>query len=83
MPRKAHVTPILEWLKAEPVRAYSAVLAAITVATSFGLDLSTEQRAAVLGLAAVVLGVGSQAVRAKVTPWQAPPDEPDNEVGPA
>lgn len=59
---------VLNWLKSEPVRAYSILLAIITVATTFGLDLSTEQTAAVLALAAVILGVGSQAVRATVTP---------------
>lgn len=65
---------VVSWLKSEPVRAYSILLAVLTVATTFGLDLSAEQRTAVLALAAVVLGVGGQAVRAKVAPYPPPPE---------
>ena len=58
---------ILAFVKREPVRVFAIFQAAVVVAVAFGLSLSVEQTAALLGFAAVVLGVG-EGVRSRVTP---------------
>lgn len=56
---------MLDTLKKEPALLLGAVQAALVLAVSFGLDLSDEQRAAILALTAAILSV---ATRQMVTP---------------
>ncbi len=57
-----------KFCKEEPVRAMAILNALIVAAVAFGAKLSTEQIAAIVGLGSVILGVGSQIVRAQVKP---------------
>ena len=52
-------------LKNEPAMVVALLQAALTVAVSFGLDLSTEQMSA---LAALAAAAGALLVRQRVTP---------------
>ena len=53
----------------EPVLFFAVVQAAVILATSFGLDLTADQTAAIYG---VTLAVLSLVVRHKVSPADAP-----------
>lgn len=56
------------FIKEEPVRAMAILNALIVVAVAFGAKFTTEQIVAVSGVAAAILGVGSQITRSQVTP---------------
>lgn len=75
---------ILERIKNEPVLVVAFVQALIGVGLAFGLELSTEQRDAIIGFTLALLAV-MFGVRAKVTPvrkLQAPaePEPPAAEL---
>lgn len=59
---------ILEWMRNEPVRVYYTVLGMLSVAASFGVDITADQRTAIITLLAVVLGIGGEQVRKRVRP---------------
>jgi len=64
----------MDRIRNEPAVLAGIVAALIGVAVAFGLDLSTEQQAAIMGLVTIVLGVG---VRTQVVPTRTlPPDKP-------
>jgi uncharacterized membrane protein len=56
---------ILDRIKEEPAMFYALVSALITMAVAFGLNLSTDQMAAVLAPVAILLGLLTRSV---VTP---------------
>lgn len=59
----------------EPVRLYSIVVAILAIVAHYVPDIPTPLY---LGLVAAVLGVGGEATRARVTPYdpKAPEDRP-------
>lgn len=59
---------LINFCKTNPVRAMAIVNALIVLAVAFKLHLSTDQIAAVTGLASVILGLGGELVRSQVTP---------------
>lgn len=59
------MTAILDRIKEEPAMFYALVSALITMAVAFGLNLSTDQMAAVLAPVAILLGLLTRSV---VTP---------------
>lgn len=59
---------IVRLVRREPVRAYSFLVGLVALAVSFGLPLTMEQQGLLVGLFAIVLGVGSEAVRGRVSP---------------
>lgn len=61
------MSKVIAFVKREPVRVYSALLALLAVGGAFGLDLTAEQTGAIAALAAVILGIG-EGVRSQVTP---------------
>lgn len=56
---------IIEKLRREPVLIANAVTAVVALAVAFGVPVTPEQRAAIVGLVVVV---GSIVARSKVTP---------------
>lgn len=54
--------------RAEPVRAMAILNALIVLSVAFGVHITLSQIAAIMGFAAVVLGVGGEIVRAQVSP---------------
>lgn len=58
---------MLDRMRREPALIGGLVQAVLAVAVAFGLDLTTEQQAAILGLSAAALGV-AVGVRSRVTP---------------
>lgn len=66
--RKRTTTGWLRWLAREPVRVRTAVVAIIAVAGSFGLPVTAEQQALIVGAVLAVLAIFSETTRAKVTP---------------
>jgi uncharacterized membrane protein len=54
--------------KREPVMCMAVLNAVIVLGAAFGAKLTTEQVAAISGLAAVILGVGGGIVRGAVSP---------------
>jgi hypothetical protein len=64
----------INFCKTNPVRAMAILNAAIVVATSFGLHLTTQQIVAIGGLGSIILGVGGELVRSQVTPTATLPD---------
>lgn len=49
---------VVQRLKEEPVRIFSLISAGLAAGAAFGLDITEEQRNAILGLAAVIVGGG-------------------------
>lgn len=58
---------MLERIRREPARVAGLIQAVMALAVAFGLDLSTEQQAVILGLSAAALGF-AEGVRSRVTP---------------
>jgi hypothetical protein len=54
-------------LREEPAMVFSLISAGLAVGAAFGLDITEEQRNAILGLAAVIVG-GGVATRRVVVP---------------
>ena len=68
---------VLDRILDEPARAVALIQTLLALAVAFGIDLTGEQSAAVLGLAATVAAL-LEVVRAKVTPTRKlpTPDKP-------
>lgn len=60
----------------------AAVSAVIALLVAFGLDLSTEQTAAILGVVAVLAPLAVTVARSKVTPIANPKDADGNKLTP-
>ena len=65
---------LITFCKTNPVRAMAIIQALIVFAVAFGAHLTPQQIAAIVGLAAVILGLGGEVVRANVTPMATLPD---------
>lgn len=59
---------IVRLIRREPVRTYSILVGLLALGVSFGLPLTVEQQGLLVGLFAVALGVGGEAVRNRVSP---------------
>jgi len=64
----------ITFCKTNPTRVMAILQAAFVCAAAFGAHLTAAQIASVTGLAAVILGLGSELVRASVTPMATLPD---------
>ncbi len=54
---KAGLNAIIDFIKSEPVAVAALVSALITLGVAFGLSLSPEQKAAIIGVADLVLAL--------------------------
>ena len=62
------MTAILDKIRAEPALALGLVGSLIALLTAFGLDLSADKTAALMGFTSVMLGLVTRSLVTPVTP---------------
>ena len=70
---------MLSHIRQYPVRYYALVVAAISLATSFGLDLTTDQVGAVTGFAAAALALVAEKFTVPVDKYEALRQHPSSQ----